>query len=175
LIAQRFKELHALIYCAAVPSSKRSIVDTSEDEWLQTSAVNAAGFVRAYVAAAPALRNGRARVVALGSDATRTVGPQNGPYTASKAALEAICLTLAKEEASFGVRINVLAPSLVDSPLADHILRLKGVSDREAYAARLPWGRMLSTAEVAQSAVSLALDPQWGYASGQTIRLSSVG
>lgn len=166
--------LCAMVYCIAVPSSKHSIVETHEDEWLKLFAVNVASFARAYTSVAPALRAAHARVVVFSSDATQTVAPRNGPYTASKVALEALCQTLAKEEAPFGVHISVLAPTLVDSPLADYILRLKGVSNRQKYVNNLPWGRMLTLSEVAKAAVSLALDPQWEYTSGQIFRLSTV-
>ena len=74
----------------------------------------------------------------------------------------------------YGVRVNVLAPSLVDSPLADHILQLKGVVDRHAYVDMLPQGRMITTLEVAEAAVSMGLDLQWDYANGQVFRLASL-
>lgn len=165
--------LLAAFFCIGVPSTKRRVVDTTTEEWVNLFSVNAIGFVRAYTAIADIARRSQSRIVVLSSDTTRTIGSQNGPYTASKAALEAIVQTLAKEEAQFGVRLTTLAPSLVDSPLADHILELKDITDKDAYNLSLPWGRPISIQEVTEAAVSLALDVQWGYCTGQTFRLAS--
>jgi NAD(P)-dependent dehydrogenase (short-subunit alcohol dehydrogenase family) len=165
--------VRAVVFTVGGPSSKRPVAQTPEPEWGETFAANALSFVHAYAAVRGPAHRGRARVVALGSDATRTVGPGNGPYTAAKAALEAIALTLAKEEAEHGVRVNVLAPSLIDSPMAARILRLKGVDHPAAYATTQPWGRLLTAEEVAEAAVSMALDPAWEYATGQVVRLAA--
>jgi NAD(P)-dependent dehydrogenase (short-subunit alcohol dehydrogenase family) len=165
--------LLAAFFCIGIPSTKRQIVDTKTEEWVNLFSVNAVGFVRAYSAIADSARRSQSRIIVLSSDTTRTLGSQNGPYTASKAALEAIVQTLAKEEAQFGVRLTTLAPSLVDSPLADHILELKGITDKDAYDQSLPWGRPIALQEVSEAAVSLALDVQWGYCTGQIFRLAS--
>ena len=165
--------LAAVVFCVGIPSTKKFVVDTSEGEWHRLITTNALGFVATYNCLKDLARESHSRVVVLSSDATRTVAPTNGAYTASKAALESIALTLAKEEAGFGVRVNIVAPSLVDSPLADHILALKGVTNRSEYCATLPWGRMLTREEVAATVVSLALDKKWGYLTGQTIRIAA--
>jgi NAD(P)-dependent dehydrogenase (short-subunit alcohol dehydrogenase family) len=149
------------------------VVDTTEQEWTTLFHVNCLGFVRAYSALKELARNGKAAVVVLSSDTTRVHRPGNGAYTASKAALEAVVRTLAREEASYGVRINAIAPSLIASPLAERILRAKGVEDIEAYAASQPWGRLLSLDEVADVAVSVALGDGWDYATGQVLRLAA--
>ncbi|MCW3844135.1 SDR family oxidoreductase [Micromonospora yasonensis] len=107
-------------------------------------AVNALGLTTAWAALAPRARAGGASAVVVSPDTVRAVGAGNGAYTASNAALEAPALTLAKEEAGHGVRVNVVAPSLVVSPQAGEILALKGVTDVEAYYAGLPAGRALT-------------------------------
>jgi NAD(P)-dependent dehydrogenase (short-subunit alcohol dehydrogenase family) len=85
-----------------------------------------------------------------------------------------MCCTLAKEEAYYGVRVNVVAPMLVDSPLGDRILSLKGITDKAALAMTLPWGRLLSVAEVAEAVASVGLDDAWQYATGHVFRLSAI-
>lgn len=165
--------LIAAFFCIGIPSAKKQIVDTKTEEWINLFSVNAVGFVRAYTAIADIVRRSQSRIIVLSSDTTRIMGSQNGPYTASKAALEVIVQTLAKEEAQFGVRLTLLAPSLVDSPLADYILELKGITDKATHNESLPWGRPIAIQEVAEAAVSLALDVQWGYCTGQIFRLAS--
>lgn len=71
--------------------------------------------------------------------------------------------TLSAEEAEHGVRVNLVAPSLVASPLAESVLALKGVTDVEDYYRALPWGRPLTTTEVAGVAVEIATAPHWRF------------
>lgn len=163
----------AMVYCIGAPSSKATVVDTPFDEWERLLRINTLAFVHVYSALKEVLRRGHARVVVISSDTTLRMNAGNGPYTASKCALESICQTLAKEEAEYGVRVNVLAPSLVDSPLAAHVLSLKQVVNVDAYVSALPWRRMLKTSEVAELAVSLMLDKYWDYATGNTYHLGA--
>ena len=173
VIARNGACVRSVVFAIGCPSSKRKVVETPVSEWIETFAVNAIGLVNAYTAVHEPARRGQARVVVLSSDTTRKVGASNGPYTVAKASLEAIALTLAKEEAPQGVRVNVLAPSLVDSPLANRVLRLKGVNEAQSYALTQPWGRLLTSREVAEAALSMVLDPAWAYATGQVYRLAS--
>jgi 3-oxoacyl-[acyl-carrier protein] reductase len=166
------RELRCLLYTAGEPSSKQVIVDTGREEWERLWRSNVLSFADVYSTLHSALRRSRARVLVVSSETTKKLGVGNGPYSATKAALEAIAMTLAHEEAPHGVRVNVLAPSLFDSPLADYIIRMKGVRDSDAYRASLPWGRAISLGEAAGAAYSILCDECWSYASGQIFRLA---
>lgn len=169
------RPLRAVICCIGAPSSKRQITATPLDEFQSVFMANVTAVVRLWQAVYKHARRGGAGVVLLGSDTTAKLHPGNGAYSAAKAGLEALTVTLAAEEAEHGVRVNLLAPSLVASPLADSILALKGVSNVEEYYQTLPWGRPLSTAEVATVAVEIARAPHWRYATGQVVRLAVHG
>ena len=145
------RPLHALFFCIGIPSTKQIITDTTSEEWLRLFQVNCLSFVYAYTHLRDVCRESQTRIVVLSSDATRTVRKTNGSYTASKTALEVAALTLAKEEATHGVRINVLSPSLVDSQLGKHILCLKGITNTIEYSQTQPWGRLLTPSEVAMA------------------------
>lgn len=166
--------LRTIIYAAGAGSTKRTVGDTPLSEFNLLWQVNAAGLVAVWQAVARSARAGAARVVAVSSETVRSAGAGNGPYTASKAALEAIATTLAKEEAAHGVRVNVVSPSLVASPMAETLLRHKDVPDPAAYYATLPWGRALETAEVADLVVEVATGEHWRYATGQVFRLAAA-
>jgi NAD(P)-dependent dehydrogenase (short-subunit alcohol dehydrogenase family) len=167
------RPLTAVISCIGAPSSKQRIADTGPDEFDAVFTANVTSVVRLWQAVCPRARAAAAGVVLLGSDTTATLGAGNGPYSAAKAGLEALTVTLAAEEAEHGVRVNLVAPSLVASPLAEHVLALKGVTDVQDYYRALPWGRPLSAAEVAAAAVEIATAPHWRYASGQVLRLAA--
>ncbi len=167
--------LRAVVCCFGVPSSKRRIADTDPDEFGAVFAGNVTSVVRLWQAVYERARQGTAGVVLLGSDTTVTLRAGNGAYSAAKAGLEALSTTLAAEEAEHGVRVNLVAPSPVASPLAESVLALKGVSNVEDYYRTLPWGRPLSPHEVAAVAVEIATAPHWRYASGQVVRLALRG
>jgi 3-oxoacyl-[acyl-carrier protein] reductase len=167
--------LRAVVCCVGMPSSKRRIADTDPDEFDAVFSGNVTSVVRLWQMVCERAREGSAGVVLLGSDTTATLRTGNGAYSAAKAGLEALNATLAAEEAEHGVRVNLVAPSLVASPLAESILALKGVVNIEDYYRTLPWDRPLSPQEVAAVAVEIATAPHWGYANGQVVRLSSRG
>ncbi|WP_433717108.1 SDR family NAD(P)-dependent oxidoreductase (plasmid) [Nocardia sp. CA-084685] len=165
--------LNVLVYAAGASSSKARLAETPLAESAELFTINAVGLLAVWRAVCPAARAGKARVLVISSQAAATCTPRNGPYSASKAALEAFALTLAKEEAEHGVRVNVLSPSLIASPQAERVLALKGEHDAESYYRGLPWGRALGVDEVAEAAVNVVCDAAWQYASGQIVRLAA--
>lgn len=165
--------LRAVVYAAAAPSSKRLVSDTPNDEFIDLFTVNALGFAAVWQIVAEAARVGAASVTVISSDTTDRRRSGNASYTASKSALEAIALTLAKEEAAHGVRVNIVAPSAIASPLIERVHAAKRTSDLESYYASLPWGRALTINEVADAITSIAVDDPWRYASGQVFRLGA--
>src|SRR5256886_7348468 len=167
------RPLRRMVYAAGVGSTKRPVVETPLDEFQQLWQVNALGFVAIWHAVAGPARADAASVVAISSEAARTAGGGNGPYSASKAALETILLTLAKEEAAHGVRVNIVSPSLVASPMAETMLAHKGIEAPAEYYAALPFGRALEAGEVAELVVDVAAGEHWRYASGQIVRLAA--
>ena len=167
------RPVNYMVFAAGQPSSKKNISETSHNEWSNLLEVNAISFSNLYREIHKLVRIGDGRVLVISSDTTKKLGPGNGPYSASKAALEAIAITLSKEELPFGVRVNIFAPTLFDSKLAEKILKLKGVTDIESYKQSLPWGHSIPLNEVADSAVSLLCDDSWRYATSQIFRLGA--
>jgi 3-oxoacyl-[acyl-carrier protein] reductase len=85
-------------------------------------------------------------------------------YAASKAGLIGFSKSLAREVATRGVRVNVIAPGFIETDMT------KGLGDkvREAYLAQIPLGRMGAAVEVAALAAFLASDRS-SYVTGQVI------
>ncbi|MFF8917854.1 SDR family NAD(P)-dependent oxidoreductase [Streptomyces sp. NPDC014735] len=166
--------LRAVFACIGAPSTKKTVTDTGISEFESVHQANVVSFVRTWHAVAERARRDGTSVLAAGSDAGQAARPGNGPYTAAKAALASLVITLAKEELDNGVRVNLLAPSLIDSPLARHVMTLKGVTDPDAYYTQLPWGRPLSLDEVAATCIDLATADQWSYATGQIYPLGAA-
>ncbi|MEU8542936.1 SDR family oxidoreductase [Streptomyces sp. NPDC048717] len=166
--------LHAVFACVGAPSSKRPVAETPLSEFTAVHEANALSLVSTWHAVADRARRDSTAVLAVGSDAGQATRANNGPYSAAKAALESLVTTLAKEEHEHGVRVNLIAPSLIDSPLAAHVMALKGVTDPVEYFARLPWGRPLVLDEVAAACIELATAAHWSYVTGQIYPLGAL-
>ncbi|MEV6332673.1 SDR family oxidoreductase [Streptomyces sp. NPDC051909] len=166
--------LRAVFACVGAPSSKKPVADTPAAEFTAVYQANVMSLVHTWHALADRARADHASVLAIGSDAGRAARAGNGPYSAAKAALESLVVTLAKEEQPHGVRANLLAPSLIDSRLAHHVMALKGVTDPDAYYAQLPCGRPLTLDEVAAACIDLATAPQRACTTGHVYPLGAV-
>ncbi|MFD7497750.1 SDR family NAD(P)-dependent oxidoreductase [Streptomyces sp. NPDC059832] len=166
--------LRAVFACIGAPSAKKTVTETGISEFESVHHANVLSFVRTWHAVVQRARHDGASVLAVGSDAGLAARPGNGPYTAAKAALASLVITLAKEEQRHGVRVNLLAPSLIDSPLARHVMTLKGVTDPDTHYKQLPWGRPLALDEVAAACIDLATAPHWSYVTGQIYPLGAA-
>lgn len=116
-----------------------------------------------------------ASVVLLGSIAALRASPKTPFYAASKAALRNLGASLAMALQPQGVRVNVVAPGLIDTPLTDglneRLARERGVTVAQIAAERaqaIPAGRAGTVDEVA-SACCFLLSRQASYCTGLTL------
>ena len=110
-------------------------------------------------------------IVNITSTAATGAGGTQGAYAASKGGLNTLTKNLANEWASKGVRVNGVAPGLVDTEMWESTFERFGEeSIRENFAKRVPMARWGTAAEIADVACFLASD-QASYVTGQTIRV----
>ncbi|MDH4349122.1 MAG: SDR family NAD(P)-dependent oxidoreductase, partial [Gemmatimonadota bacterium] len=80
------------------------------------------GVIRCIQAVLPAMRQRRSgSIVNVGSIAGRIAISPQAPYTASKFALEALSECLAQEVKSFNIRVALIQPGIIDTPMARRI------------------------------------------------------
>lgn len=129
--------------------------------------LNAAGAALAVQSALPALRaaGGRASVVLFSSVAAGSGFPMHASIGMAKAAVEGLVRALAAELAP-AVRINAIAPSLTDTPLAQGIVGNPRM--RESIAAMHPLARLGTPDDIASLAAFL-LSTQAGWITGQVV------
>ena len=101
--------------------------------------VNVIGVVAVTQAFLPDLRRARGRIVNVSSISGRIAMPFAGPYSASKFALEAIYDSLRRELFASGVKVIVIEPGSVRTPIWDKLQERDLERYRETpYAAVLP-------------------------------------
>lgn len=135
------------------------------DDWQLVVDVNLNGTFYACRAAFPHLAENAAVVNIASIAATRGL-PGRVAYSAAKAGVVGLTRALAAEWAEYGIRVNALGPSWVDTPLLQGMIR-DGVLEDD-FNSRVPLGRMCSIADVAESALHL-LSPGALFITGQTI------
>jgi NAD(P)-dependent dehydrogenase (short-subunit alcohol dehydrogenase family) len=157
--------INGLVYCPGSINLK-PFHRISADEWLQELNVNLLGAVRLLQAAHTGLKkSGSASVVLFSTVAVQTGMPFHASVSASKAAVEGLARSLAAEWAP-GIRVNVIAPSLTDTPLAAKLL--SSPEKRDAGALRHPLRRIGTAAEIAATAKFLLSDDA-SWITGQVI------
>ncbi|MEY2407239.1 MAG: hypothetical protein QOG39_2155 [Acidimicrobiaceae bacterium] len=136
---------------------------TSLDDWETTFAVNLRGHFLLAREALPVLGEGAA-LVFVSSVAGLKPGSRLPAYDASKAGVIGLCRHVALEGARRGVRANVVAPGLIDTPLGRWASRGRPSRARTP----VPLGRQGTGWEVAAATVFLLSDDA-SYITGQTL------
>ena len=135
------------------------LLQMAASDWDEIHAVNLRGvFLTLRECAKVMVDQGGGSIVATGSVSGFLVDRCMAHYNSSKAGVVSLCRIAAAELGSQGVRVNVVAPGLTDSPLFATTDNLPGY--RQAMTARTPLGRIGSCSEVARTAVDLA-EMEW--------------
>ena len=162
-----------LVNNAGIASRGLSIADTEPAELERVLRAHALGPHYLCKLVLPGMRSRpRGDVVMISSTATVFMAANGAPYNMGKAAMEALALTLAKEEQGNGVRVNVVAPGLVETEMGRRLVKAMGVEDIRTMAARSPFGRVCQPSDVA-AVVRFLVSEQAGYVSGQRIRVDA--
>jgi NAD(P)-dependent dehydrogenase (short-subunit alcohol dehydrogenase family) len=141
----------------------RGLEGTTADEWDMVHAVNVRSHFLVCRAALPAMAEGGG-IVFISSIAGLRPGTRIPAYDATKAALAGLCRHVALEGARRGVRANVVAPGLIDTPLGRRATEGRPSRGRTP----VPLGRQGSAWEVAAPVVFLLSDDA-SYITGQIL------
>ncbi|MCX6463184.1 MAG: glucose 1-dehydrogenase [Pseudonocardiales bacterium] len=149
-----------VLYNNAGVGSSGSVADATEDDWHRAVAVNATGTFLVSRAVLAHMDGGS--IVNQGSVAALVGVPAFAAYCAAKGAVVALTRSMAVDLAPRGVRVNVICPGTVYTPLMEPMLRARGDGDLAAGLARTvvkyPIGRLGTPEEIAAVALFLASD-----------------
>jgi NAD(P)-dependent dehydrogenase (short-subunit alcohol dehydrogenase family) len=159
---ERLGGLDGLVLNVGIGRGAR-LAGTSADDWDRTFAVNVRAHFLACQASLPSMEEGSA-IVFISSVAGLKPGSRIPAYDSSKAALAGLCRHVAAEGGRQGVRANVVAPGLIDTPLG------RWASAGRPSRGRTPvtLGRQGTAWEIAEAVVWL-LSNQSSYVTGQVI------
>ncbi|MGB5008002.1 MAG: SDR family oxidoreductase [Ferruginibacter sp.] len=160
-------ELSGFVYCPGSinlrPFERIKPADFESDYKLQVL-----GSIKILQMVLPRLkRSANASIVLFSTVAVQTGLPFHTQVSASKGAIEGLTRSLAAEYAP-AIRINCIAPSLTDTPLAASLLNTE--QKKEANALRHPLKRIGTAADIANMAAFL-LSEKAGWITGQIIHV----
>lgn len=175
-VVKDFGSIGILVNNAGIASRGQSVADTDPAELERVVRVHALAphFLCSQVL--PHMRKeSRGDIVMISSVATLYHAANGAPYNMGKAAMEALALTLAKEERQHGIRANIVAPSLTVTEMGKRLTKATtGGKDIHELDASSPFGRVSVPEDVA-AAVTWLVSSANPYASGQKINIDGGG
>ena len=151
---ERFGGIDAIVHSAGIfRMAAIAVADVADLDLLYATNVRAPYLLTQ--AALPHVPPGGS-IVMMGSNLTVVAKSGMAAYSASKAAVAVMARSLAVELGESGVRINVVAPGIVRTPMVDAITEDADLSAREISATAL--GRLADADDVAETILFLASD-----------------
>lgn len=175
-VAQWMPHVDVLINNVGIAGPRAPLEAVSEQDWGEVIGVNLLGAVRCMRRVLPAMKQaGRGVVLNVSTSSVATRPLHRSPYNVSKAALEALTQSVAREVGPFGVRCNAIRPGMMDNERMHRVLRRvaeqSGKSVPEVLEQELKFvsmRTMVSMSEVAQLAWFLC-SPDAGHITGQLV------
>lgn len=149
-----FGQIDVLINGAGV-NNRKPVVDYLEEEWDQIVDINMKGtFMCSQAVGKIMLKQGRGKIINLGSVSSILGHPHHAPYAASKGGVALLTKVMAVEWAKSGINVNAICPAYIKTPLTEDYLEQDG--NYEKIAKTIPMGRLGEPSDIVGAAVFLA-------------------
>ncbi|MBI4601268.1 MAG: 3-oxoacyl-ACP reductase FabG [Planctomycetes bacterium] len=156
-----------LVHCGAI-SNLADHTELTYERWRETIEVNLNGtFLTVFAVKDEMIRRRFGRIVTLSSIAALLPRKLQMHYSASKAGVAALTRCCAEAFAPYGVRVNCIAPGLIDTEMAGILPEAR----RQEIIASTPLGRIGRPEEIA-SVARFLLSDESSFMTGQTILVS---
>ena len=160
------EKLHGLVYAVGSINLK-PFTRLTENDFLNDYKLNVLGAVKIIQMGLKSLKNSSsASIVLISSVAAGTGMSFHASIASAKSGVEGLAKALAAELAPNFIRVNVVAPSLTDTPMAQNLL--SSPEKREASAKRHPLGK-IGTPEDISNAIAFLLSTESSWITGQVI------
>ncbi len=176
LVQKELGPVGILVNNAGVASQGRSVLKTEAEELEALMRIHALGPHELCKCVLPGMREqARGDIVMVSSMATKYNAAGGAPYNMGKAAMEALAFTLAAEERRFGIRVNVVAPGLVDTEMGRRLVKAtSGIEDLRQLDEQMPFGRVCQPEDIANTIRHIVSDRS-AYTTGQRIGIDGGG
>jgi len=171
-----FGHIDILINNAGIASRGQSVADTDPAELERVLRTHAFGAHYLCKLVLPSMRaQPRGDVIMISSVAARQQAGNGAPYNMAKAALESLAMTLYKEERRNNIRVNIVAPGLVETEMGKRLARAtRGTTDIRELDKTSPFGRVCQPEDVA-NVVRYLVSEGASYLTGQKIEVDGGG
>ena len=144
------------------------VMRMKREDWDAVLATNlTATFVLAQAAIRPMIKQRSGRIIAISSVVGQTGNAGQTNYAASKAGLIGFAKALAREVASRGITVNVVAPGLIETDMTKAIAEKAQAS----WAGQIPLARLGTVDDVAAAVCFLASD-EASYITGHVLAVN---
>jgi 3-oxoacyl-[acyl-carrier protein] reductase len=163
-----FRRFDIVVANSGVASRTYTTWDMPLEEWHRVVNINLNGVFYTCKATAKHLVDRRqGALILVSSIGADSCAPMGAPYYVSKAGVNALTKTLAKECAAAGVRVNCIAPGLVASDMGNRLLKVYG---EDLLVRSIPLGRAGLPEDIGKAAVYLASDDA-SFVTGKILRV----
>jgi NAD(P)-dependent dehydrogenase (short-subunit alcohol dehydrogenase family) len=158
----RYGRLDYAVNNAGIEGSIVPMIDYTEDDWDAIISINLKGVWLCMKAEIVQMQqNGGGAIVNVSSVGGLIGFPRMGPYVATKHGIIGLTKTAALEHAADNIRVNVLCPGLIDTPMADRFvegMQAVGIDAEQIVLSLTPLKRRGTPEEIAEAAVWLCSD-----------------
>src|SRR5262249_38046896 len=137
-VLEQFGRIDVLVNNAGIAGRAAPLTEVTEDEWDQMIAVDLKSVYLGCRAGLPAMLERRqGAIINVASIAGKEGNPNMVPYSTAKAGVIGLTKALAKEVAGQGIRVNAVAPAVIQTRILDQLTP----EQVEYMKTRVPLGR----------------------------------
>ena len=164
---EKFKRIDILVNNAGIVKDQL-VMRMKSDDWASVINTNlTAAFQSTQGVLRPMLKQRWGRIINISSIVGQSGNPGQANYAASKAGLIGFSKSLAREVASRGITVNVVAPGFIETDMTAEL----DEKSRASLSKQIPVGRIGRSVEVASAVCFLASD-EASYITGQVIAVN---
>lgn len=167
-VREEFGPVEILVTSAGLAAFE-PFAEITLESWNRVIEVNLTGTFHCVQAVIPDMVAARwGRIVTLSSSSAQRGSPRMVHYAASKGAVIAMTKALAREYASFGITVNSIPPSSIDTPMSRSAQAAGDLPDSEVLVNAIPVGRLGTGDDIAAACAFLCSDDA-GFITGQVL------